>query len=163
MMNMRRKDREVTAFNEIKNFIASQNTLRLGIFDEEYPYVVPLSYGFVCKSDYFIFYVHCANNGKKSDLISVNPKVCVEIDSTDGFVVLSDGVTVDYESFIGYGVCEECFGDEKVMGLDLLMKNCGFDGFPDGKCHLLSVTKVYKIIVNKFSCKKRFSAKEAAN
>ena len=153
-MVMRRKDREVSDLDKIYDFVSGQNTLRLGLFDTAYPYIVPLSYGFECKNEVFIFYVHSAGSGKKVELLSNNTSICVEIDSNNGFVLLSDGVSVDYESFIGFGTAEECEGDEKIKGLDLLMKNCGFEGFPDGKCNLLSKTKVYKLTVNKYTCKK---------
>ena len=153
---MRRKDRQITDFDIICKFISGQSTLRVGLFDNEYPYIVPLSYGFECKDNKFIFYVHSAAKGKKIDLLNNNRKVCVEIDKCDGFVMLSDGVTTDYQSFIGFGTAYLCSSEEKIKGLDLLMKNCGFDGFPDGKCNILSVTNVYKIVVEKYTCKKRF-------
>lgn len=160
---MRRNDRQITDFDSIYKFVSSHNTLRLGLFDNEYPYIVPLSYGFEYKDDTFIFYVHSAEKGKKVNLISSNPKVCVEIDENKGFVELCDGVTTDYQSFIGFGTAYLCNDEEKIKGLDLLMKNCGFEGFPDGKCNILSVTKVYKIVLKNFTCKKRFIGKEAAN
>ena len=44
---MRRKDREVSEISEILKIADSAEILHLGLFDGEYPYVVPLHYGYV--------------------------------------------------------------------------------------------------------------------
>lgn len=43
---MRRSDREITDFNEIVDVLRRADTIRLGLHDDPYPYVVPLSFGF---------------------------------------------------------------------------------------------------------------------
>ena len=43
---MLRKKREVTAPDEITDIIRRSTTLRVGFYGEEYPYVVPVSFGF---------------------------------------------------------------------------------------------------------------------
>ena len=62
---MRRKDREITNINEIHNIIHKARILHLGMFDEEYPYIVPLHYGYSFNEDQLIFYMHGAKSGKK--------------------------------------------------------------------------------------------------
>jgi Uncharacterized proteins involved in stress response, homologs of TerZ and putative cAMP-binding protein CABP1 len=49
----------------------------LGMFDEEYPYVVPLNFGYDIKEGKLYIYVHCALTGHKLDLLEKNPNVCV--------------------------------------------------------------------------------------
>ena len=73
---MRRNDREVTDFNEIVDILKRADTLHLGIFGEEFPYVVPLSYGFETSDGKIVFYVHGASEGKKHDLISADSRIC---------------------------------------------------------------------------------------
>ena len=46
---MRRKNREITDFNEITELLGRCQTIRLGMFDHEYPYVVPVSFGMEVK------------------------------------------------------------------------------------------------------------------
>lgn len=152
---MRRKDREVNDFNETLCFLSSQNSLRLALCSDGFPYVVPLSYGFEAANNSVSFYIHSAQKGKKVDILSKNSNVCVEIDKHNGFLQLEDGISVAYESFIAFGKAYLCDEKEKLKGLDLLMKNCGFGGFPDGKCNLTKITNVYKIEVEAFSHKKR--------
>ena len=57
---MRRKDREVTDINEILKIVDKAKILHLCLFDGEYPYIVPLHYGYEYKNGNLIFYMHCA-------------------------------------------------------------------------------------------------------
>ena len=43
---MRRKDREILDLDKIESIIAGARYMHLGMFDENYPYVVPLHYGY---------------------------------------------------------------------------------------------------------------------
>ncbi|MDE6505744.1 MAG: pyridoxamine 5'-phosphate oxidase family protein, partial [Eubacterium sp.] len=126
---MNRKDREVTDFNEIISIIDSCDTLRLGINNGEYPYVVPLSFGYEVQDNKIIFYTHCAKRGLKLDLIAENPMVCVETDAMNGYVETARGVTTNYRSFIGFGTAEIADYDDTVKGLDLLLKHCNVEGY----------------------------------
>ena len=74
---MRRKDREVTSIDEIRQILDKAKILHLGLYDDEYPYIVPMHYGYVYQNDSIIFYLHGAKEGHKMDLINRNPKVCV--------------------------------------------------------------------------------------
>lgn len=82
MTKMRRRDREVTDLTEIKAIVEKNMILHLGLFDEEFPYVIPLHYGYEYReeTDQFIFYTHGARQGHKIDLIHQNPNVCVQIE-----------------------------------------------------------------------------------
>lgn len=42
---MRRKDREITEFEEIIDVMERCGVCRLALHDEEYPYIVPLNFG----------------------------------------------------------------------------------------------------------------------
>lgn len=77
---MRRKDRKITDISKIESILKNAKYLHLGLFDDEYPYVVPLHYGYVIEEEKLIFYVHSAKEGHKLDCIGKNPKVFVEID-----------------------------------------------------------------------------------
>ena len=77
---MRRKDREITDIHKIEKVLADVKYLHLGVFDGEYPYVVPLHYGYVMEKEKLTFYVHCAKEGHKLDCIRKNNSVFIEID-----------------------------------------------------------------------------------
>lgn len=48
---MRRKDREITDFGKIEKIISLAGYMHLGLFDEGYPYVVPLHYGYIFEAE----------------------------------------------------------------------------------------------------------------
>ena len=157
---MRRKDREVTNIEEILEIVSKSKILHLGLFDGEYPYVVPLHYGYEYSEDHngFTFYMHGAKEGYKLDLIRKNPNVCVELECdaeliSGGDIACKYGSS--YGSFIGTGHAE-ITGDltEKIKGLRLLMNNQTGRDFPIDE-RMASSVCVLKVTVLKFTAKAR--------
>ena len=77
---MRRADRELTDREEIKRILEEAKVLRLGLKDGDYPYVVPLHYGYVYEGDVLRFYMHGAKAGKKYELVKADSHAFVELD-----------------------------------------------------------------------------------
>ena len=152
---MRRSDREITNSNEIVDVVCRADTVRLGLHDEPYPYVVPLSFGVEVEDGKLTLYFHGAKEGLKHELIAKNPKVCVETDIFHSYAEVPKSVTAEYESVIGFGVCERVTGDAAAHGLDLLLTHCGYDGFAYDRA-VLDVTAVYKITLERVTGKRRF-------
>ena len=155
---MRRSDRQVTDYNEITDILRRADTIRVGLHDEPYPYVVPLSYGYEAAGSAITLYFHGATEGLKHDLIAKNPRVCVETDIFHRYAEVPGSVTTEYESFIGFGEARRVFGEEAIKGLDLLLDHCGFGGFVYDH-GALDVTAVYKITLDSFTGKRRFVGK----
>lgn len=153
---MRKAQREITDIDAILNVLDKCQTIRLGLADEEYPYIVPLSFGWEQKDGKISVYFHCAKEGKKVDLIAKNNKVCFEADILNGYKKTEHGVTADYESVIAYGTVQEVFEDEAVHGIKLLLEHCGIDGYSPEQCVMMKLAAVYKINVEKITGKKRF-------
>ena len=57
---MRRKDREITDFDEMMKIIAKCDTCRLALFDDEFPYIVPLNFGTDVEEGQLYLYFHSA-------------------------------------------------------------------------------------------------------
>ena len=55
---MRRKDREVTDFNTIVSIIDECHIIRIGLSDGDYPYIVPLNFGYRLEGQQIYFYIH---------------------------------------------------------------------------------------------------------
>lgn len=53
---MRRADRQVTGPQEINQIIKTAKVLHLGLFDGNFPYVVPLHYGYEQENGVFVFF-----------------------------------------------------------------------------------------------------------
>lgn len=77
---MRNKLYEVTKFSEIADIIARCDTIRLAMFDEPYPYIVPLNFGEEINGEQIIFYIHTGYKGKKNELLNRNPNIAFEMD-----------------------------------------------------------------------------------
>lgn len=153
---MRKAQREITDFTALLDVLDKCQTIRLALHDEEYPYVVPLSFGWEQTDGEVFIYFHCAKDGKKVDLIEKNNKVCVEADMLNGYVKTEHGVTADYASVIAFGRVEKVSGVDAVHGIKLLLEHCGIEGYSPEKCVLTNIVSVYKITVDKITGKKRF-------
>jgi len=155
---MRRKDREITSPEAILAIIEKAKHLHLGLFDEGYPYVVPLHFGFEYTNGNLVFYVHSAKEGHKLDLIRNNPNVCVELESdvlpvSGGDIPCKYGAL--YGSVIGRGKAEILADDkEKTKGLELLMENQTGRSFNIDSGMTGSV-EVIRITVSDFTSKAR--------
>lgn len=74
---MRKKQREITAKNEIEALLQKGRVGRLAtIGGDGFPYITPLNYVYWRDNIYF----HCALAGEKLDNIRRDPRVCFEID-----------------------------------------------------------------------------------
>ena len=158
---MRRKDREVTNINEILQIIEKAKVLHLALFDADYPYIVPLHYGYEYTGESLIFYMHSAKEGHKLDLIRSNSNVCIEIESdveliSGGDVACKYGAS--FASVIGHGHAELVADvQEKIRGLSLLMKNqTGWEFMINDR--MASTVEVIKVVISEFTAKSRPTA-----
>jgi len=153
---MRRKDREVTDINEILKIVDKAKILHLGLFDGEYPYIVPLHYGYEYKNGNLIFYMHGAKEGHKLELIRNNPNVCVELEC-DVELISGEDIPCKYgstfASVIGKGHAEILEDEqEKIIGLKLLMKNQTGREFEIDE-RMANTVGVIKVTVHSFTAK----------
>ena len=122
---MRRSDREVTDKAEIMSIIEKCDVCRLGLSDDNVPYVVPMNYGYEYEDGKLTLYFHCAKEGRKLDIIAHNPLACFEMDCSHRLIEAEEacGYTMEYESIIGSGKIRMCSEKpEKIMALKLLMQ-----------------------------------------
>ncbi|MCD6299852.1 MAG: pyridoxamine 5'-phosphate oxidase family protein [Dehalococcoidales bacterium] len=138
---MRRKDKEITDIDDIEEIIKKAICCRIGLVDNDEPYIVPVSFGYERNALYF----HGASEGRKIELIKKNNKVCFEID-TDVAVVKAEKPcqwTMRYRSVIGVGkarILENA--EEKARALRLIMGHYAEGDFSFPKSELDSVLVV---------------------
>jgi len=118
---LRRKERAVVSKEAIEEIIKKAEVLRVAYTNNQQPYIVPVNFGY----DKNTFYFHCANKGKKLEMIDSNPYVAFEL---EGNVKLIKGqipceFTMAYESVIGTGTASIVYDtQEKIIGLNHIMK-----------------------------------------
>ena len=155
---MRRKDREVTNTEEVLKIINKTKYLHLGIKDNVYPYIVPMHYGYTYENGKFTFYMHCAKEGYKLNLLKKDAHVSLELeceveDVSGGDVPCRYGAT--FASFMGKGIAEIVEDvDEKKHGLEVLMLHQTGQHFTMTE-EMTKMVTVVKVIVQEYSAKAR--------
>ena len=148
---MRLSEREITDQTAIEAIIRTSLVCRLGLSDENRPYIVPLCFGYLGRALYF----HGAREGKKIDMIRKNPYVCFEFDSNSGIEEAENACKwgVSYQSVIGSGKASLVdHPEEKKKALEIIMGQYG-DGdfsFPDD---IIEKTGIIKIDIEEMSGK----------
>ena len=130
-------------------------TTLLGMFDDEFPYIVPLHYGYQMEKGKLIFYVHCAKEGHKLECLKENRNVFVEIDRGESLITadIPCKYGAEYESVMCRGkamIIEDI--KEKCKALGVLMKvQTGKEHEIDDK--MASAVNVVKIDVESYTAK----------
>jgi nitroimidazol reductase NimA-like FMN-containing flavoprotein (pyridoxamine 5'-phosphate oxidase superfamily) len=158
---VKRKDREITDRAEIDAILNEAMVCRIGLADENGPYIVPVSFGYEDGA----IYVHSApeasknrsgsspasslteSEGKKITMIRKDPRCCFEVDSCDGIIrgerACSWGMR--YHSVIGYGRAAILSDpEEKRFGLNAIMRHYGggAHAFTDGDLENVTVIRI---------------------
>jgi len=152
---MRRTDREITNRDEIIDVLKRSNTIRLGIHNKPFPYIIPLSFGFEDSNEEINIYFHGAKEGLKHTLLDKNKHVCIEADIFHRYAETETGLTTEYESVIGFGIAEVVHGDEAIKGMDLVCSHCGYDGY-EYDTRALDFMRIYRIKLSSVTGKRRF-------
>ncbi len=153
---MRRKDHEVSNIDDIIAIMKKCDVCQLALFDEEYPYIVPLNFGFSYDGTNIALYFHGAHAGKKLDLIKNNNKVAFEMDCSHK-LIKGEGAcecTMEYESVCGNGTIELTEGNEKITALTCLMKQYSSESTFQFNEKLVNAVAVLKLKVNNITGKR---------
>ncbi len=146
---MRRKDREVTDYSVLEDIICRCDCIHLGLVDGDYPYVVPMNFGYERIGDQFTFYMHAASEGKKLSLIAANPNASFCMDT--GHELVKGKVPCSwsflYESVMGQGeITLVQDPEEKRHGLQTVMEHYSGSkeplGFPDAMMNRVAILKL---------------------
>lgn len=153
---MRRKELEITDKAEILAIINQCTCCRVGFYDGQEVYIVPLSFGLVADGAQMTLYFHGAKQGRKVTLASQVETVGFEMDCN--YKLNEDQAPCDfsvrYHSIIGTGaisIVED--GAEKEQGLQVLMAKHTQKSDWKFSQQMLDATCVFKVEVSKLSCK----------
>ncbi|WP_409199607.1 pyridoxamine 5'-phosphate oxidase family protein [Methanobrevibacter sp. DSM 116169] len=156
---MRRKDKQIKDINEIINIIKKCDVCNLAFFDKEYPYIIPLNFGFKYdfKNKELFLYFHGSNIGKKIELINDNNKVAFEMYCSTKLIIKENPCksTTEFESVAGNGIIEILNHNDKITGLKHIMNkysdvNYTFLDFDES---ILKNTTVLKLKINSINGK----------
>lgn len=154
---MRRKDREITDFDEMIKIMKICDSCVLGLKDEDgYPYLVPLNFGLDVQGNQVYLYFHCANKGTKLDLIAKDNRVTFEMDCDHNFILYEERMscTMGYASVIGHGNIEIVPDEDKFEALKILMRQYHAEDFKFNT-NMIKVTTVLRLKVTDMIGKRR--------
>ena len=153
---MRRKDREVTDPDKIREIILNCHCCRLGFYDAGEVYIVPLNFGYEENAGKRTFYFHSAKDGRKIDLLSRNSAAGFELDTN--YSLLEGRIACEYaarfQSVIGTGevtILKE-LQDKKDALKAIMLHNTGTEDWEFSEA-MLNAACVFKMEVKKLSCK----------
>jgi len=124
---VRRSDKEIHSREELESIIQKGEICRLAMVDNGRPYIVPLHYGY----DNGALCFHSAPEGRKLDILRVNPEVCFEIETGVELVTADKpcGWGAKFRSVIGYGTASFIEdADAKAEALARIMAHYGGSG-----------------------------------
>lgn len=121
---MRRQDRAIVSMDEIVDMLKATQVCRLAFHGEEYPYIVPMHFGFAREGDALALYFHCAPEGERMRRMRRDGRVAFEMEGPYAIVGLESACsyTTHYESVMGTGTLREVQGEEKRLGIQALMR-----------------------------------------
>jgi nitroimidazol reductase NimA-like FMN-containing flavoprotein (pyridoxamine 5'-phosphate oxidase superfamily) len=119
---MRKREKEVRDKHAIESVMKRATICRIGLSENDVPYVVPLNFGYKDNCLYF----HSAKEGKKIDMMRKNNTVCFEIDVDNELVRAENPCkwSMKYYSVIGFGKAfflED--SREKRQALNIIMEH----------------------------------------
>ena len=156
---MRRKDKEVTDIDDKIIFIGKCKVCRIGLSENNMPYIVPVNFGYDYEDNTLTLYFHSAKEGRKTDIIKNNNNACFEVDCDHRLIKgeTACDCSYAYKSVIGFGkiiFLEDT--NEKTDALNkILMHQTDKENihtFPPDK---LKNMTIYKLVVDEFTGKRK--------
>ncbi len=154
---MRKSDREIKSKEEIIDIIKRCDVIRLAFNNGDYPYILPLNFGFEVKNDKVIFYLHSALEGTKVDIMKKDNHASFEMDTKHELQYYEEKgyCTMSYESIIGRGRIRILPEDEKMNALKKLMGHYHKSEDTYFNPAAISRTLVYSLEVEEMTAKRK--------
>ncbi len=122
---MRRKDRQINEISDLEQIISGSDVCRVAFADNNNPYIVTMNFGY-SGGDQPCFYFHCANEGKKLEMLKKNNCVCFELDTDHELYEGDNGCDwgMKYSSVVGWGrIAIITEREPRITGLDCIMSH----------------------------------------
>ena len=154
---MRKSDREIKSKEEIIDIIKKCDVIRLAFNNGDYPYILPLNFGFEVKNDKVIFYLHSALEGTKVEIMRKDNRASFEMDTKHELQYYEEKgyCTMSYESIIGRGRIRILPEDEKMNALKKLMGHYHKSEDTYFNPAAISRTLVYSLEVEEMTAKRK--------
>jgi uncharacterized protein len=153
---MRRKEREITDSEEIADIISRADVCHLAFSDNNSPYIIAMNFGFIDAKPPLIYF-HCANEGRKIEILKRNNRVAFMFDTDHQLVngTRACDFSMKYSSVAGTGeiyiVKSE---EEREEGLNIIMKHYSGKGDFKFDPSTMNRTTILKLVASSITGKK---------
>jgi len=150
---MRKTNQEITDPGTLEEILSGAQICRLAMCDGEKPYLLPFNFGYRERC----IYIHSAPEGKKIELLRLNPNVCFEVEDPVSIVPGKKACnwSTRYRSVVGEGTVEIITEHEgKKMGLEVIMAQHGIPELTDFDPSQLERMVILKVSITSMSGKK---------
>jgi nitroimidazol reductase NimA-like FMN-containing flavoprotein (pyridoxamine 5'-phosphate oxidase superfamily) len=154
---MRRSDREVNNAVSIESIISNSDVCRVAFADNNTPYIVVMNFGYEGGENPCLWF-HCANEGRKLEMIKKNNYVCFEMDTDHKIYGGEKGCDwgMNYSSVVGYGnITVISDPSARKAGLDCIMKHYGGDQKFTYDDKVMARTTILRLDITEMTGKKR--------
>lgn len=154
---MRRGDREIKDLKEFEDIIQKADVCRIALSNNDIPYIVTLNFGYVSKPEKALYF-HCANTGKKLDMIRRNNYVCFEMDIDHEIYKGERGCDWGsrFRSIVGYGKIEIINEkNAKLTGMNSIMSHYGAEKEYTYDDNVFEHTTILKLDITEMTCKRK--------
>jgi len=152
---MRRKEREVTDPVEIQSIIKNADVCRIALVDDGKPYMVTLNFGYAPGKPSALYF-HCANEGRKLDIIEKYNQACFQMDTDHELITAKKacGFTMNFKSIVGTGIISKVqTKEEKVEGLNCIMNQYSDRNNFEYEHKMLEATTILKLEIDSMTAK----------
>jgi nitroimidazol reductase NimA-like FMN-containing flavoprotein (pyridoxamine 5'-phosphate oxidase superfamily) len=154
---MRKKEREITNISDIESIISRADVCHVAFAVDDTPYIVTMNFGYTGGDRQYLFF-HCANEGRKLDMMRKNNYVCFEID-TDHEVYTGKKECdwgMKYSSVVGYGrIFITTNEKERKEGMDHIMVHYGGRGNYSYDVKVLRQTTILRLEISEMTGKRK--------
>ena len=154
---MRRTDREVTERKDILAIMDNCDCLHLALMDGEYPYVIPMNFGYEDDGEKLTIYFHGAKEGKKLSLIEGDPHAAFSMSCSHELIPgkVPCASTFKYMSVCGKGLVHMVEGDERMHALTVITAHYDREQTHTFEEKHARAVSVFKMEVESFTGKSR--------
>lgn len=144
----------INELQEIESIIAQCKVCYIAMNGEDgYPYTIPMNFAYQNRT----FYFHSGPEGKKTELLKINNKVCISLYVGEELIYQHAAVACSYSMISKSVMCRGKVGyvesfDEKIACLNLIMKQYSNRSFEYGKPAVENV-KIWKVEAEDMVCK----------
>ena len=156
---MRRVELELTDRAEIEEILRRCTTLRLGLYSQGMPYILPMVFGYTWDGELPCFYIHCGISGRKNDALTEGARIAFEMDiegPLTGRTPYANGYSREFCCVMGEGTVHFArSSEEKIAYFSHIMRHQTGRSDYSYQPGWLALTQVFCVTADRLSASRK--------